>query len=555
MASKKFVINPDLNSISMAVEEIQATLNGWGCKREQVTPAVLTIEELLVDIQQKNDSDERIFLYLKKGLRKTYATITFKGQQFALKDSVLMPLDGGLSEDIDPTAEDVIHNMVINIMRKRFSARYSRGVNTIRVAVDTSDKSDLIDCLASIFLAIIVGLFLRYILPDGGEDFIAANILQPMYLIFLRAMQMIIAPLIFFSLASSIADLTDLSSLGRTGGKMMLGYMFTTMIAILLSLGIDAVSMPGTSGDIIHPDAGATTFLGNVPEISPSIKSLIINLMPNNFLGTFVASDMLQIIILAIICAITTGRMGQYSGSVKRGIDMMNTFFGTLTAGIARFLPLAIFGSFASMVLTTDISSLSSISYWGMITAIALLAMFCVYSLIILIFARLNPLVFLKKYFPATLTALSSSSSSATMPTSMDCCRRMGVSSSIYSFSIPLGCTINMDGFSILLITTVMFLARVYGVELDSNTLISMLTMVMLLSIALPGVPGAGMAAYLSLLALIGVPAEGLTLVLGLLPILELLGTAVNVTGDGAITTIVAKSENKLDTNQYHSAS
>lgn len=551
---KRYIINPSLEAVSRSVEQIQEQLLAWKCKSEQVTQAVLTIEELLVDITQNIDPQEKVFINLKKGLRKTSVNISYKGQKFELKNSIVLPGSEDLSSDLDPTAENVIHEMVLNLMKNRISSKYSRGVNTIRVAVETNEKAALIDSLSAIVLAIVLGLTLRMTVSEDVSLFVASNILQPIYLIFLRAMQLVVAPLIFFSLTSSITGLGDLRSLGRTGSKIMTSYTLTTILAILITIGMDAVMKPGEMGNITLPAAGAAALLGDVPEISTSFKDMIINMMPNNMLGTFVDSDMLQIIVLAILCSVTVGHLGQYSETVKKGIDTMNAFFGTLTGGLTKMLPFAIFGTFGNMVLTTDFASMGALAYWALSTCMATFAMILVYGLMIAVFGRLNPLTFYKKYFKASLTAFSSSSSSATMPTSMECCRKLGVSPSVYNFSIPLGCTINMDGTAIMFMSIVLFLARVYGIDIDMNTLITLITTIMLISFAMPCVPGGGIATLLSILAIAGIPAEGLTIVLGIMSLIELLETAANVTGDGAVTTIVAKSEGQLDAEQYRSA-
>lgn len=556
MASKKFIIEPNLESVSTAVEELHATLRQWNCKTDQVVQSVLTIEEVLVHIIQSDCNPERIYLHLKKGLRKTNATITCRGSEITLTDKMLLSVDPAdldvQDADMEPTAGNFIHEMILKLMGERISAKYSKGINTIRVTVEKNDKAPLIDAVMAILLAVITGLTLRVALPADAIKLVADNLFYPVYIIFIRAMQMIMAPLIFFSLASSVVGLSDLRSLGRAGGKMMGMYMLTTLMAILITVGIDSVMLPGEARNIALPEAGAASALGEVPDISPSITGMIINLMPNNMLGTFVASDMLQIIVLAIVCAVTVGHLGKYADGVKYAIETMNAFFSTLTKGITKFLPFAIFGSFGNMMLTIDVSSLGALAYWGVAASGSLLTMALVYCLLILIFGRLNPLVFIRKYFKSTLTAFSSSSSSATMPVSMECCRTLGVSPSIYSFSIPLGCTVNMDGTAILFMSSTLFLARVYGIEITPDTMVSLITMIMLLSLAMPGVPGAAIACFLSIYAVAGVPPEALTIVLGFMSLLELQATATNVTGDGAVTTIVAKSEGALDKQQYY---
>lgn len=183
---------------------------------------------------------------------------------------------------------------------------------------------------------------------------------------------------------------------------------------------------------------------------------------------------------------------------------------------------------------------------------LSLAGIFTTYILMLLIFARLNPMRYLKNYYKAILTSLTTSSSAATMPNSMMCCDKMGVSPLIYKFSIPLGSTVNMDGTSIFLVVSTFFLACVCGVTIPASMIATLLVTVLLLSVASPGVPGAALACLTMLLSIANVPLESISLIIGGYTIIDGLLTTSNIMGDGVVTTIVANSEKLLDRKKFN---
>ena len=177
--------------------------------------------------------------------------------------------------------------------------------------------------------------------------------------------------------------------------------------------------------------------------------------------------------------------------------------------------------------------------------------MIVVYMILLLLFARLNPLKFISKYYPAMISAFTLSSSNAALPSSIRQCKKLGISEKVYSFSLPLGATINMDGSCITLMISALFFARIYQLPMDGSMLLQLFIAIIVLSVGAPGVPGGNLVCLTLLIPQIGVPAEAISLLIGLYPIISMMQTMANVTGDAVVTTIAARTEKMVDLKAF----
>ena len=218
------------------------------------------------------------------------------------------------------------------------------------------------------------------------------------------------------------------------------------------------------------------------------------------------------------------------------------------------FVPLIVFCSMAKMMLGMNLTNLKDVLIWTPVIYFGDIIMICIYLLILLVVGRLNPLKFLENFYPAMLSGFTLASSNAALPTSIKQCERMGISKRIYSFSLPLGATINMDGNCITLIISALFFARIYGIPVTANMLISLFIAILVLSMGSPGVPGGNLVCLTLLIPQIGVPAEAISLVMGLYPIIGMMQVMANITGDAVVTAVIANRAGLLDKEKYNKA-
>ncbi|HAK58380.1 MAG TPA: hypothetical protein DCP06_05315 [Lachnospiraceae bacterium] len=284
-----------------------------------------------------------------------------------------------------------------------------------------------------------------------------------------------------------------------------------------------------------------------------SIRDTLVNIVPSDIVTPFQNSDMLQIIFMAVVVGLAAAAIGIKKPGIKQGISSLNVLVSKLTSVIVAFIPLVVFCSMAKMMINMDLGDLAGVIKWIPVIYVGDILMIIMYGLILLIFTRLNPITFFKKYFPAMISAFTLSSSNASLPTSVKMCDNLGIAGRVYSFSLPLGATINMDGSCITLIISALFFARIYGVEMSMSLIFSLALSIMLLSVGAPGVPGGNLVCIALIIPQIGVPAEAISLILGLYPIVSMMQTCANVTGDAVVTTVVAKHEKLLDSEKFNS--
>ena len=365
--------------------------------------------------------------------------------------------------------------------------------------------------------------------------------------LFLRALKMIIVPLVFSSIVSGVANLGSTSSLGRLGIKTITYYLTTSVFAILTGLFLVDIIKPGVGADL--------GFRMDVPEMTSSTGSLgdiILRMIPTNIFDALASADMLAIIFFAIMIGFFIPRVqSEYSDFMIKIFNAVFEVMMKLTSFIIKFAPLGILGIVTGVVAdqAADKSKLvSMIQHLGiyMITVLAGLSIhfFITLPLILKFIGRANPFLHFKAMSLPIITAFSTSSSSATLPLTIEAVENnAGVSNKISSFVLPLGATINMDGTALYECVAAMFIAQAYGIELGFVQQIIVVVTALLASIGAAGIPMAGLVMMSVVLTAVGLPLEGVGLILAVDRILDMCRTVVNVFSDTCGTVVIAKSE------------
>lgn len=386
--------------------------------------------------------------------------------------------------------------------------------------------------LIALILAVLYGIYLSehiYLVEWMGE-------------IFLRALKMIIIPLVLSSIISGVTNIGSAESLGRLGTKTIAYYLSTSLIAILTGL---------TLVNIFKPGVGAKLNLTEQVDlgVADSIGTILIKIIPENIFNSFSDnSQMLSVILFALLFGFFIIRTPGRSGELLT--DFFNAVFQVmmkLTFFIIKFTPIGIFGLVATKVAEQDnlVALMQSMGLY-MLVVIMALAIHAAFTLPLLlrIFGKINPWKQFKAMRTPLVTAFSTSSSSATLPLTMHAVENnAGVSNKISSFTLPLGATINMDGTALYECVAVMFIAQAYGVELSFVQQMIVVATALLASIGAAGIPMAGLVMMTIVLTAVGLPLEGVGLILAVDRVLDMLRTTVNVWSDSCGATIIAKTE------------
>ena len=365
---------------------------------------------------------------------------------------------------------------------------------------------------------------------------------------------MVVGPLVLFSIASSIAEFSDIRALGRVAAKTMTGYCITSVIAILLGTAVwflFPIGDPALQQAVTSAGASVTE---KAQGASVSLIDTIVNIVPKDVVQPFLSEDMLQIIFIAMMTGLAAGALSNKLHSFKNILNDCNLVFSRITGMIISVMPVAIFCNMAKLMQSMQLSGLSSVLVWIPVIYFGQILMLLVYSIIIRVFCRENPLTFFRKFYPVMLTGYSFGSSNATLPTSMEVCgKKLGISKKIYAFSLPLGATVNMDGSCIALMISALFMAKIFGVQVSLSMMLMLFLSVFVLSLGSPGVPGGTLVCISILLPQIGVPAEAISIVMGLYTVVGMSIACINVTGDAVITLYTAKTEKMLDLEVFRS--
>jgi Na+/H+-dicarboxylate symporter len=393
-------------------------------------------------------------------------------------------------------------------------------------------------------LGLILGVVFGVYLPQYSET------VKPIGTVFLRLIQMIILPLIFFSLVSGITSMNDPSSLGRVGMKSVIAFLGTTFFAVIFGLMVAFVLKPGV-GVVI--DFGVPQER-NFKQGGFDLTEFLINIVPNNIVGSFAEGKTLQVVFFAIFTGIILNSMGSSADSLKTFINSIAKMVLKMISKVVELSPYGAFALTAWVVGTQGLAIMLSLSKLVVAITIAMALQYLIFGLFIMIFCRMSPIPFYKKSFEYQSIALSTGSSKASLATTMQVCRqKLGVSESSTSFVLPLGASINMDGMAINLALTTVFFAQMMGIDLTTSDYMVIILIATLGSMGGAGIPGGSLVMLPMILAAVNMPIEGVAIIAGIDRVLDLLRTAINITGDATITLIIDNSEGNLNKELYNS--
>lgn len=379
--------------------------------------------------------------------------------------------------------------------------------------------------------------------------------LEPIGTVFLRLIMMIVIPLIVASLILGTASLGDIKKLGRLGGKTIAFYLCTTALAVTLGLIISNVVRPGAGIDPATRDAIAADFEGDAASRlqlaadRPSVGETLLNMIPTNPFRAASEGELLPLIIFSIIFGAALSLVAQdRRDAVLLFFNGVNDAVMVIIDWIMKLAPYAVFALVGAVVSRFGLDLLRSLALYTAVVGTGLvLHVLITYMSLVKFLGGINPLDFAKRILEAPLVAFSTSSSSATLPVTMEVAQeKVGISRQTSSFVLPLGATVNMDGTALYQAVAVMFIAQIYGIPLGLGEQLTIVLTATLASIGAAGVPSAGIITLILVLQSVGLGTQaqaGIALILGVDRLLDMIRTAVNVTGDLTAATVIARSE------------
>jgi DAACS family dicarboxylate/amino acid:cation (Na+ or H+) symporter len=405
--------------------------------------------------------------------------------------------------------------------------------------------------LLGLVLGAVFGIVGKLIFPDGPQLlWIADNIANPVGQVFLRMLFMIVIPLIFASVTMGVASLGDLGKIGRIGGKAMGFFLITTGIAATIGLTLMNLLGPGRQLD---PDLRAQLLAEYGGEATTRVSNAgvfgvdtFVNIVPRNIVGAMAGNDMLAVIFFSLMFGIALTQIpGQKAQPVMAVLDGTVEVVSKIIDFAMRIAPYGVFGLIFSVVVRFGTDVLQSLLFYVVTVLIGLvLHLTGVIGTLAVVVARVPYRTFFRKCRALMVTAFSTSSSNASLPTNIRTAEdEFGVPKEIASFVLPLGATMNMNGTALFEGMTVLFLAQVFGLGLSIGTQIVVVILCIITAVGAAGVPGGSIPLMAMILTTVGIPAEGIALILGVDRILDMSRTVPNVMGDQLTSLVIARSE------------
>lgn len=540
--------------VSEACSFVEQVLSGYKLEKKSITRTELALEESALKLIAAKNAGNTFEVTIKKRIFQYTVELECSGEEIEFYDKNFIAGKVNYNAENIHT-EEAIRNIVINVLGKFLNYSHKRAFNRVIIEVQKVERSLLVLTIWGLIFAIIAGLILKNFAPESIQTMLCTNLFTPLTTIFMNALKMMVVPVVFFSIITSISQFGDVSEFGKIGGKIIGFFIVSTIISAIIAIFTFNIISPGEYGS--YAQSSSVTLddsIKNNVEVtknSVSVVNTIVNIVPNNIIKPYSNSDILQIIFIASLLGVSINLIGDYSIILKNFLEACNQLFMKTTTLIIQLIPLAVFSSITELILKTSINALLSLIGFVLCVLTAFVIIYLLYLFLIWFWARLNPIIFLKKFSSVMLRAFSLGSSSAVIPDNLDSCKKMGVSEKISSFSIPLGSTINMNGTCIYMVIAVLFLGKLCGMTFDMSNYLTIIFSSLMLSVGCPAIPGASLVCMAVLLLQFGIPAESITIIMGIDSIGNMFRTVFNVSGDAVCTLIVAKQENLLDEEVY----
>jgi len=405
----------------------------------------------------------------------------------------------------------------------------------------------------NILIGMLSGLVLGGVLNTLGpiewlQTYFLGGVIEVGSRIFMASLKVLVVPLVFVSIACGTPSLDDIKKLGRIGSKTMILYTATTALAIALAIIVALLVSPGVGLNIKLSQA---TFAAGQ---TPPLIDVISNIFPSNPFDAMVKAEMLQIIVFAALFGVALTMTGAAGKRISSVFNDLNEVILQMVLILINFAPIGVFCLLTKTFATQGFSAILPLAkYFFVVLGVLFLHSIVVYGSMLKFLSGLSPITFIRQYKSVPIFAFSTASSNATLPVNLEVVEhKLGVPNTIASFTIPLGATINMDGTAIMQGVATVFVAQVYGVDLGMADYLMVILTATLASIGTAGVPGVGLVMLAMVFKQVNLPIEGIGLIIGVDRLLDMVRTAVNVTGDAVVSCIVAKSEGQLDLAKFN---
>ncbi len=534
--AKFFTLNRE--NLSDAQAEIEQRLSNLKIERKDILRAQLLVEEIFLRMVNNADVEQASIQIVKNFFGNVQIKMSATGAPYDPLIEVF---------DFDEDDEEYYRTLILKANRQKMSWLHEKNQNVVTINVQSETNFQMKLTLGGMFGGLLCGVFMKEFLSPETIKLFNDSLITPLNTMFLDALNLVIAPVIFFSVLCGVTGMGAGAGIGRAGSKLIGLYGSTSVIAAIVGL---FVAEKFFSGDV--PQVGTIAVAQNTEAYEFSMTKFIVDIIPSNLVNPIADRNLLQVIFIAVFFGLALNALGNKVKLLQDFANVCNEFFTKLVGMIVFFVPLIAFFAMMSLASDTDFTMILTMGKLVVGLLICCFAMLVVYAILIRFVGKISPLPFLKKIPSLWPIPFATSSSAVTMPFTMNfCTKKLGVAEKISSFSIPIGTTVNMNGGCFYLPIVVIMFLKMYDVEVDLNAIIIILTMTLSLSVAGPAVPNASVIGILTITSTFGVPNDIAGLLFCIATVCERIVTCFNVTGDVAAAVTLARLENSTDEKIY----
>ncbi|MBP5707222.1 MAG: dicarboxylate/amino acid:cation symporter, partial [Spirochaetales bacterium] len=531
--------NVTADSIGTVSEQIRQKLTAMKASKREIASAELLLEEIAV--RMFGSGTDSVNVRIRKIMGEISLVITADGEEYNPFASL---------SEWDTESEDYYRDMIFRSYQSSLSYSRRNKRNIVTVCVHNNDSKAASWTFIAMILGIAFGFAMKW-MPESVSSFINNNILSLVQTLFMNALQMLIAPVVFFSLTTSIAGLSGGKEIGRIGTRTVSFFVATSISALVFGLGLTFVFFNNGVANMTAVLPVGTDITASAESFS--IINMIIDIIPKNLALPIYNNNMIQVIFVSVLVGIALSILGDSVGSLKNIFNEAGTLFVRLVSMVITCMPIVAFAAMATHISQNTASAIAVVLKFILAVLAGTVVLIVMNSRLILIFGRLSPLPYIKKALPYLTNVFMISSSSACIPMTLNTVRqKLGVSGKVSSFVVPVGATVNMNGTCLQTMLAVIMLMKMMSMQLTVGIILKIALFIFLLSVGSPGVPNSSLIVIALMLSILGLPAEALGVLIGIWNIVDRIATVNNVNGDIAVSVIVSASEKDLDRNVYY---
>ena len=540
MAKEKQIIKYDLTfeTLGDVSAELDAYLREHNTDPKDVQTALLLLEEISVRFLEHSPETP-----VQVRVRSRFGSINMSLSNEAEDFNPISEI-----KDWGTESENYFRTLIFRANAEKLDYARQNGRNVVNIKARKPKNRMMVLALLMLVAGTVLGLVMVHIMGVDSAKAFDYQVFETVSAMFFNALGMLIIPMIFCSVVTTIAGLSSLSDTGRLGGKALRTYMTTTALAILVGFGSAYLFLPRKL-----PDAVMTLAKGHATASTVQLgRDTLIGLIPKDIVAPIQNANIMQVMLLAVFVGMALGVLGEKIQVLNRLIEDLTNLFQTLVNMVAAFMPLVTLTATASLMINVGLPVIPLLGRLILTEIIAVAIMWVIYSLQLGIrgispipFWRALPGYFRKSGLP--------NYSGAYLPYSMELCtRKFGVSPRVTSFTTSLGATINMDGACVHFVLCSILFARLYNVALDANMIATIAIAVFILSMGDSAVQNSSLISMTSILTMMGVPTSALGLILGVDAVLDMFRCGSNIIGDLSATLTIGKSEGEMDREKYN---